>query len=175
MAAGTPDLPVTPVDGNVRIDIVSAIANIKAPTLTELNATSNLNASCYTTADSALIGIDQATISVQLLCQTVDRNEPGRKTVTLGITAVDNTNNADVDEDSNAFAELVLEGDVFYYVERRNKAWDAPYAADDEVYIVKFKAGQKTYLQPEANSYSRAAFNTFVQDFAGPVKVVAGS
>lgn len=174
MASGAPDLPVTPVDGNVRIDILSTIADITAPTLTELNAATGLNASCYVTADSALIGIDQATITVQLLCQTVDRNEPGRKTVTLGMTAVDNTNNADA-ADSNAFAELVLEGDVFYYVERRNKAWNAAYEADDEVYIVKFKAGQKTYLQPEANSYSRAAFNTFVQDFAGPVKVVAGS
>jgi hypothetical protein len=175
MATGTPDLPVTPVDGNVRVDILATLADIAAPTVTELNAGTGLNASCYVTADSSLIGIDQATISVQLLCQTVDRNEPGRKSVTLGITAVDNTNNADVAEDSNAFAELVVEGQVFYYVERRNKAWDAPYTADDEVYIVKFKAGQKTYLAPEANSYSRAAFNTFVQDFAGPVKVVAGS
>jgi hypothetical protein len=173
MAAGTPNLPVTPVDGNVRVDILSAIADIRNPTVTELNAVGGLNASCYVTADSALIGIDQATISVQLLCQTVDRNEPGRKTVTLAVTAVDNTNSED--DDANAFAEMVLEGTVLYYVERRNKAWDAPYAATDEVYIVQFKAGQKTFLAPEANSYSRAAFNTFVQDFAGPVAVVAGS
>lgn len=171
--AGTPDLPVTPVDGNVRIDILTTLGDIDAPAITELNAGTALNASCYTTADSALIGVDQATISVQLLCQTVDRTEPGRKTVTLGITAVDNTNNADaVAADANEFAELVQEGDVFYYVERRNKAWDAPYVAGDEVYIVKFKAGQKVPMAPEANSYSRSVFNTFVQDFAGPVVTV---
>ncbi|MCR6706550.1 MAG: hypothetical protein NVV66_18305 [Cellulomonas sp.] len=173
MATGTPDLPVTPVDGNVRIDILSAIADIDAPTTTELNSASGLNASCYVTADSALVGVEQATIPVQLLCQTVDRNEPGRKAVTLGITAVDNTN-ATVADTANEFAETVTEGTVLYYVERRNKAWDAAYAADDEVYIVKFKAGQKVPLAPEANSYSRSTFNTFVQDFAGPVKAVAG-
>ncbi|MFE5309700.1 hypothetical protein [Isoptericola sp. NPDC056605] len=174
--AGTPDLPVTPVDGNVRIDIVPAIADIEAPKLTELNlsGSTGLNASCYATADSALIGIEQATISVQLLCQTVDRNEPGRKTVTLGITGVDNTNSPAATA-ANELAELLVEGSVHYYVERRNKAWDAPYAADDEVYIVKFKAGQKTPMAPEANSYSRSVFNTFVQDFAGPVKVAASA
>lgn len=170
--AGTPDLPVTPVDGNVRVDILTTVADIEAITVAEANAVTGLNASCYTTADSALIAVEQASIPVQLLCQTVDRNEPGRKTPTLGITAVDNTNNADAAA-SNEFAELVLEGDVFYYVERRNKAWDAAYVAGDEVYIVKFKAGQKMPMAPEANSYSRSVFNTFVMDFAGPVVVVA--
>lgn len=173
--AGTPDLPVTPVDGNVRIDIFpgGGIADIEAPTIAELNAITGLNASCYVTADSALVGVDQATISVQLLCQTVDRTEPGRKTVTLGITAVDNTNNATaVAASANEFAELIVEGDTFIYVERRNKAWDEAYVAGDEVYIVIFKAGQKLPLAPEANSYSRATFNTFVVDFAGPVAVV---
>jgi len=170
--AGTPDLPVTPVDGNVRIDILPAIASIDAPTLTELNVSggTGLNASCYVTADSALIGIEQATISVQLLCQTVDRNEPGRKTVTLGITGVDNTNSPAATA-SNELAKLLIEGSVHYYVERRNKPWDAAYAADDELFIVKFKVGQKAPMAPEANSYSRSVFNTFVMDFAGPVKV----
>lgn len=171
--AGTPDLPITPVDGNVRTDVYpgDGIADIDAPAATELNAVTGLNTSCYITADSSLVGVEQATIPVQLLCQTVDRNEPGRKTVTLGITAVDNTNNPDT-AGSNEFAELVEEGDTFIYVERRNKAWDAVYAAGDEVYIVKFKAGQKTPMAPEANSYSRSVFNTFVVDFAGPVVVV---
>ncbi|AEI11815.1 phage tail tube protein [Cellulomonas gilvus] len=173
MATGTPDLPVTPVDGNVRIDILSTIANIDAPADTELNAAAGLNASCYLTADSALIGIEQASIAVQLLCQTVDRNEPGRKTVTLGMTAVDNTNSAAA-TDSNKFAEMLVEGTVLYFSMRYGKAWDAAHAADDEVYIVKFKVGQKIPMAPEANSYTRSVFNTFVQDFAGPVAVVAG-
>jgi hypothetical protein len=171
--AGTPDLPITPVDGNVRIDILTAIADIESPAITELNAVTGLNASCYTTADSALIGLEQASITVQLLCQTVDRTEPGRKTPTLGITAVDNTNNADaVTAGANEFAELVLEGDVFYFVMRYGKPWNAAYVAGDEVYIVKFKAGQKLPMAPEANSYTRSVFNTFVQDFAGPVVAV---
>lgn len=174
--AGNTDLPVQPADGNVRIDIVPAIADITAPKLTELNlsGSTGLNASCYLTADSALVGVEQATISVQLLCQTVDRNEPGRKTVTLGMTAVDNTNTPAA-TDSNEFAELVTEESVHYFVMRYGKAWDAPYVADDEVYIVKFKAGQKVPMAPEANSYIRSVFNTFVQDFAGPVKVAAGA
>jgi len=167
------DLPVTPVDGNVRTDTYpgDGVADLDAPTAAELNAVTGLNSSCYITADSSLIGIEQATISVQLLCQTVDRSEPGRKTVTLGITAVDNTNNPDT-AGSNEFAELVEEGETFIYAERRNKAWDAAYVAGDEVYLVKYKAGQKAPMAPEANSYSRSVFNTFVVDFAGPVVVV---
>jgi hypothetical protein len=171
MATGTPDLPVTPVDGNVRIDIVPAIANINAPAIAELNAGAGLNASCYLTADSALVGVEQATITVQLLCQTVDRSEPGRKTVTLGMTAVDNTNNASASS-SNVFATTVTEGSTQYFVMRYGKAWNAAYAAGDQVYIVKFKAGQKLPMSPEANSYTRSVFNTFVQDFAGPVAAV---
>lgn len=173
--AGTPDLPVTPSDGNVRIQILpfGAVADIDAPTAAELNSVTGLNASCYVTADSALIGVDQATITVQLLCQTIDRNEPGRKTITLGLTAVDNTNNAAaVAANANEFAELVLEGDDFLYVERRNLPWDQAFAAGEEVYIVAFKAGQKTPTAPEANSYSRSVFNIFTRDFAGPVAVV---
>lgn len=174
--AGTPDLPISPVDGNVRVDIYpgDGIADIEAPTVAELNAVTGLNASCYVTADSALIGVEQASISVQLLCQTVDRNEPGRKAATLGITAVDNTNNADaIAAGANEFAEMVLEGDTFIYVERRNKAWDATHTAGEELYILKFKAGQKTSTAPEANSYNRSVFNTFTVDFAGPVLAVA--
>lgn len=172
--AGTPDLPITPVDGNVRVDVFpgDGIADIEAPTVAELNAGTGLNASCYVTADSALIGVEQASISVQLLCQTVDRNEPGRKAATLGITAVDNTNNPDT-AGSNEFAELVEEGETFTYVERRGMAWDATHTAGEEVYILKFKAGQKMPMAPEANSYSRSVFNTFTVDFAGPVTVVA--
>ncbi len=167
--AGTPDLPITPSDGNVRTG--DGVADIDAPTAAELNAGTGLNTSCYITADSALIGVEQASISVQLLCQTVDRNEPGRKAATLGITAVDNTNNPDT-TGSNEFAEMVLEGDTFVYAERRNKAWDEVYVAGDEVYLLKFKAGQKMPMAPEANSYSRSVFNTFTVDFAGPVVVV---
>lgn len=173
--AGTPDLPVTPSDGNVRINIYpgGGIADIEAPTVAELNAVTGLNASCYITADSALIGVDQATISVQLLCQTVDRTEPGRKTVTLGLTAVDNTNNATaVAAGANEFAELVTEGDTFICVDRRGKAWDEAFVAGDELYIVVFKMGQKLPMAPEANSYTRSVFNVFTVDFAGPVVAV---
>jgi hypothetical protein len=172
--AGTPDLPITPSDGNVRVDVHpgDAVADIRAITVAEANAGTGLNASCYVTADSALIGVEQASISVQLLCQTVDRNEPGRKAATLGITAVDNTNNPDT-TGSNEFAEMVTEGDTFVWVERRNKAWDTAIVAGDEVYVLKFKAGQKVPMAPEANSYSRSVFNTYTVDFAGPVVVVA--
>jgi hypothetical protein len=170
--AGTPDLPITPVDGNVRLDILTTVADIDVITAAEANAVTGLNASCYMTADSALVAVEQASIPVQLLCQTVDRTEPGRKTPTLGMTAVDNTNNPDATA-SNEFAELVVEGDVFTFLMRYGKAWDEAYVAGDEYYAVKFKAGQKMPMAPEANSYTRSVFNTFVQDFAGPRVIVA--
>ena len=43
------DIPSTPADGNIRTVIATAIADTAAPALTELNAVTTVDISCYLT------------------------------------------------------------------------------------------------------------------------------
>lgn len=165
------NLPSTPADGNILTLLVPAIADLAAPTVAELTAGTVVDISCYLTPGGFNIAAEQATITDERECDVITRGAPGRKTPTLDVTGIDNTNNPDVTD--NALAESLTEGSVWYGVRRRGKPHtDAP-VAGDVVTIVAFTTGGRAEVAAEANSVIRSIWSTFVQEYTTEAVVAA--
>lgn len=155
------DVPSTPADGNIKTVLVPAIADINAPTVTELTATGVVDISCYLTPGGFAFTIEQATITDERECDTITRAKPGRKTPTLQLTGIDNTNSDNATTD-NKMADALEENSHWFVVRRRGKAFDEPFAASDVVAVTEFDTGVGSEVAAEANSVLRSLWNTFV-------------
>ena len=163
------NIPSTPADGNVKTTIVTTIASITGPTVTELTAGTAKEISCYITAGGFALTLDQEAIADDRECDTFTAQQPGR--VTAGsptVTVIDNTGTA-LAPTNNVAAEA-LTGTV-YIVRRYGLAHDTAYASTQKVDVFKVTVGKKQRIQPEANSVLRSTFPLFVQDYAQDVAV----
>ncbi|MDF2915992.1 MAG: hypothetical protein K0S70_209 [Microbacterium sp.] len=169
------DVPSTPSDGNVKTAIVTALADPGAPALTELNAVTTEDVSCYLTPDGFAMTLEQATITDERLCSTETFGQPGRKTYGLTLTGIDNTNSANEATD-NVLVDTLVEGTQLYLVRRRGVPFDDAWATGDKVTVIPFKPGVKTDVAPEANSVIRSTWQCFVTGgVQTEVAVVAGA
>jgi hypothetical protein len=159
------DIPSTPADGNIRTLLVAAIANTAAPTVAELTAGTSVNISCYLTPGGFAGTTDQATIADPRECSTEELGQPGRKTRSLTITGIDNTNSAN-DASYNALVDAMVEGVQIYAARRRGLPFDTADAANQEYEIWPFKPGVKQEVPSEANSVQRSTWTCFP---TGPV------
>lgn len=168
------EIPSTPSDGNVKVVLVPEIADGSAPTVTELDASSAVDISCYLTGDGLALTSEQATITDERLCSTQVFEQPGRKTNTAEITYIDNTNSTNETE-SNAAAEALAEGSVHYLVTRRGVAYEDAFEADQKVSVWPITAGMPREVAPEANSVIRSIQKLFVTgDVHQKVSVTTG-
>ena len=159
------DIPSTPSDGNVATWLVPSIADPKAPKLSELNA--GVDVSCYLTPDGFALTVDQATITDERLCSTESFGQPGRKTYSLTLQGIDNTNSAN-EATHNELVDTLVEGTNMFLVRRRGVPFDDAFAAGDKVTVIPFKPGVKQDVAPEANSVIRSSWTGFV---SGSVQV----
>src|SRR5690606_6225186 len=88
------NIPSTPLDGNFKVAGATTIADIAAPKVTELTAATTKDISCYLTGSGWNPSFDQAAISDERLCDTFTAEQPGRKSVSIEVTYIDNTNSA---------------------------------------------------------------------------------
>lgn len=158
-------IPSTPADGNVKVAVATVVAGT-VPTLAEL--ADAVDISCYLTADGFSFAQEQATITDERLCSTETFNLPGRKSYTLTLTGIDNTN-SELETEYNEFVESLPEGASRVLVHRAGLAYDEPFAADQKVRMIPVMVGAKTEMAPEANSVLRSQINTFV---SGPSEMV---
>ncbi|GMA26200.1 hypothetical protein GCM10025864_39590 [Luteimicrobium album] len=172
--AATGSLPVTPSDGNTRVLLVPAIADETAPTVTELTGAGVVDISCYLTVDGLAATLDEAQISIDLLCSRVTRQEPGRVTPSLTFTGVDNTN-TDYEDDFNELVDALTYLSIWYVVIRRGLPFEDAIAAGQKVTVLKGKAGMKQLVASEANSFQRSTWNMNAASYNPDVAVVAGS
>jgi len=164
------DIPSTPADGNIKTVLVPTVANLAAPTVAEANAETAIDISCYLTPGGFALTVDQATITDERECDTITRGAPGRKTPSLGITGIDNTNSP---VDDNALAEALTEGSGWVAIRRRGKAHTAPFVASDVVSVTEFTTGLRADVAAETNSVIRSTWSTFINGFE-PDAVIAG-
>lgn len=165
------NIPSTPADGNVKTVVCTAIADIKAPKVSELTGGTVKDISCYITAGGFALTLEQESISDDRECDTFTAQQPGR--VTSGspsVTVIDNTGTA-LEATHNVAAEA-LTGTI-YIVRRYGPAHDTAFAATTQkVDVFALKVGKKQRLQPEANSVLRSTYPLFLQDYAQDVAVV---
>lgn len=168
------DIPSTPSDGNIRTDILVALADPSAPTVAELTAGTAAAISCYLTAGGFQGTTDQATISDERECSTEVFGQPGRKTRSLSITGIDNTNSAN-DTAYNALVDVMVEGAQRYAVRRRGIPFDTAWAADQVVDVWPFKPGVKQEVPAEANSVQRSMWTCFPTSAVRTSALVVGT
>ena len=164
-----PDIPSTPADGNVKVVVVTTIANTSAPTAAELNAGTSVDISCYLTADGLTPGLDEQVITDSRLCEIETFEQPGRVQRTLAVQYIDNTNTAL----ANAAKTALVPGTALFLAVRGGKAFDTVFAAADKVMISPIKPGQYSKLPPEANSVLKIAQKLFVTGRTIPDATVA--
>lgn len=166
------NIPSTPLDGNFKVAGVTTIAAIAAPKVSELTAVSAKDISCYLTGSGWNPSFDQAAISDERLCDTFTAEQPGRKSVSIELTYIDNTNSANATTYNEA-ATLLAEGTTLFIVTRAGKPFAGAFAASDKVNVYKVVAGIAQPLPPEANSVQRVTQKLFVQDYSLNVSVTA--
>lgn len=165
-------IPSTPADGNIRTVIVTTVADPYAPTAAELNA--GVDISCYLTPGGFALSTDQGTITDERECSTQTFGAPGRKTYSLTVTGIDNTNSANED-DYNELVEALPEGAQRYAYRRRGLPYETTFAAAQKVTVVPFVAGVRSEVASEANSVLRSTWASFITGDVEEVTVAAGA
>ncbi|MBB3666397.1 MULTISPECIES: phage tail tube protein [Prauserella salsuginis group] len=142
-------------DGKTKVWEVPAIADVTAPTVTELDAGQQLE---NRMTPDGLAGFEPETADVDntALSSTFDTRLPGR--ASWSNTQLILKKQSGTDE---VYDTLVRDYDTHIVVRRGTNASDA-WAADDEVEVYPVRCGQVSNNPPEANS---------VQRYTVPVKV----
>lgn len=131
-------------DGNVKVTYVPTIANIAAPTATELNAGTDLE--CLITADGFSISVDEAVVALPALCETFDAQAPGRATYAIDVTAYRHI--ATVDDIAWT---LLLRGLTGFYAVRYGIDVDTAWTAAQKGLVFPGVAGERKPNPTTAN------------------------
>lgn len=159
MKLGT-EIPGTSAEGNITTIWVPTIANIKAPTLTELNAGTDI--SNYVMLGGWSFEPSQDTVSDQRENAVQDFGAPGRKSAgDISIEVIDNTNTEH--KEQNEAVTLMHEGASGYIVRRRGIATDTPLAVGQKLTVVSVICGEKQVINPDANTMIRSKIPLFAK------------
>ena len=157
MKLGT-EISGTSAEGNITTIWVPTIVDIKAPTLTELDAGTDI--SNYVMLGGWSFEPSQDTVSDQRENAVQDFGAPGRKSAgDISIEVIDNTNTEH--EEQNEAVTLMHEGASGYIVRRRGMATDAPLAAGQKLTVVSVICGEKQVINPDANTMIRSKIPLF--------------
>ena len=165
-------LPSTPADGNTLVLVVPAVADLKAIKLTEVNAATAVDISCYLTGDGYSPSLDEQVVADERLCDTETRESPGRHSRGLDLTYIDNTNAVDV-ANVNKAVETLVPGSGHVIIVRRGLPHTTPIASGQTVTAYRVTSGQYNELPPEANSVFKISQKQFVSGSAVRVKLAA--
>lgn len=137
-----------PIDGKVRVAWVSTIADISAPTTTELNAGILLQSTM--TADG-LMGFqpDTASVDTSSLASTFNTATTGRTSFSnMGLRLKKQTG-------TDTIWETLVRGTEGYVVLRRYVEESTAWASNDEVQVYPMICGETKDLDPEPNTLGR--------------------
>lgn len=143
-------------DGNIRIYSVPSIANIAAPTTTELNAGTDLTP--LITPDG-LIGFEPDTAAVDnaKINSTFNTQQPGR--ASWSGTALRLTRQTGTDTVRNTLVRGYVTNIV---VRRGGVAYATAFASAQSVEVYPAAAGQRKILAPEANATEKYEVPFFI-------------
>lgn len=161
------EVPGTSAEGNITTLWVPTIADIKRPTMAELEAGTDI--SNYVMLGGWTFEPSQDTVSDQRENSTQDFGAPGRKSAgDISIEVIDNTNTEHAEQ--NKAVTLMAEGNSGFIVRRRGMATDAALAAGQKLTVVSVKCGEKKVLNPDANTMIRSTIHCSRKRQAGSPK-----
>lgn len=140
-------------DGNIKVTYVPTIDDISAPTTAELAAGVELECLITTLAPS----IDEETVTVPKLCETITAQAPGRTSYAWGLTMVRKDEPAE-----DVGWTTLIRGTTGYLVLRFGVPYETAYADGDQVQVYPGKAGERMDQQPENNGATLFLSNWYV-------------
>lgn len=154
------EIPGTSADGNITTLWVPTIKDIKAPTIAELEAGTDI--SNYVMLGGWSFDPSQDTVSDQRENAVQDFGAPGRKSAgDISIEVIDNTNTEH--KEQNAAVTLMHEGASGYIVRRRGMATDTPLAVGQKLTVVSVICGEKQVINPDASTMIRSKIPLFAK------------
>lgn len=144
-------------DGNTKVSWVSSVANINAPTTTELNGGSDWT--LRITPDGLKTDPATADVDTSSLGSTFTTNQPGRRSYTVELTFKRGSTTIE----DQPFTTLVYNASG-YLVVRRGSAFTTAYASGDKVEVYPVTAGEAQNIAPAANEINK---------FMSPLKVTS--
>lgn len=137
-----------PTDGFLGVLWVPSLANPLAPTVTEVNAVSRVDISCYLTGGGYANATEEATINDPRLCSRQDLEQPGKIKHTLGLMYV---HNPKAPAENACYLALTRDA-LGFIVARYGVPFDDPWAAGDIVDVSPVKCGYRVKVPSEENA-----------------------
>lgn len=162
-----------PVDGNVKVDFVPAIADITAPTDTELTATGVVSLECMLTPDGLDESIDEDVKDTSAFCSTSNYEEPGRTKPNLQLTYFRDDDAAGTGDAAYTTLKRNLRG---FLVIREGAPHTQAYAADDNLRVYTVMCGEQQPVKPAANEDVKVQQKFYASgDYARDAVVATGA
>lgn len=145
-------------DGYTKVSWVSTISAIAAPTVSELDAGTDLT--CFLTKDGLDTGVSTSAVDAGTLCSQFNGKEPGASDVnpTLKLYRL----SALTDDDA---WDLVVWGTEGFLVVRRMVAYATAWTAAQKVEVYKGKFGDPQMAPTAGNQNQMFTAQLFVSDF----------
>jgi hypothetical protein len=144
-----------PFDEHTRVSLVTAITDIDAPTVAELNAGTDIT--CHLTKDGLNPGGTTNAVDSAGLCSRVDSQVAGSVGYSFTLRGFRYA-------DSDSFWTLANHGDATHVVVRRGDAHDDAWAAADKVEVYKVQMGEPIPAPSAANTLQTFELALFVED-----------
>lgn len=136
-------MPDLTFDGMMRIAFVPTIANIAAPTAAELNAGAAIDLTPFLTPDGFAFSADTGNVDNTKMTSTANSNKVGRRSYTLSITYVRNT-----DAGGTALESALTYRAAGFLVVRANLAYSTAFATAQKVQIYPVEVGEANPASP---------------------------
>lgn len=153
-------------DGNTKVAWVTSIANISAPTASELNGGSDWTPRI--TPDGLKTDPTTADVPTSSLASTFDTNVAGRRSYSVELTFKRGSTTL---EDQPA--TTLLYGTNGYLVVRRGVAYATAFATGDKVEVYPVQAGEPQNVAPAANEVMKVTSSLKVTSDPATHAVVA--
>lgn len=141
-------------DGNVKATWVAAVANISAPTTTELNGGVDLQ--LVITKEGLAIEPEQAAVDNTALASRDETEDAGTVKYSIELTVKrQDTTGADIGWNT------LVDRALGYLVVRRTQAHEDAYAAGDEVEVYPVRCGRPRMAPPALNEAQRFMVKLF--------------
>jgi hypothetical protein len=144
-------------DGNTKVAFATSIANLSAPTVTELTAANDWTTRL--TPDGLKADPATADVDTSSLASTFTTNQPGRRSYTVELTF----KRGSTPTEDQPYTTLTY-GATGFVIVRRGVPYTTAFATGDKVEVYPVAAGEAQNIAPAANEVSK---------FMAPLKVTS--
>lgn len=170
----TPNLPPSvPVDGNLLVLWVPAIADMNAPKMSEASAPSAVDITCYLVDSKVGVTKDQSSITDRRMCMTTGRQVPGAASLSSDDIVYVYDPQAPEGDPMNKAADVLAEQEVGFFLIRRGMPYTTALAAGQFVEVRHDQLGVRWDSSSATEDFSKYTQKIFNKDYVEKVALGA--